>query len=109
MTPTRPPPETFARVFAPCAHCHQIGDGARATSGPVLTDIVGRRAARTDYPYSQAMIRSGLTWDDTTLRRFLAKPSDVVPGTRMFFKGLQHDEIDPLIEFLKKPNLDENG
>lgn len=104
--PRRPPAETFARVFEPCAHCHQIGDGARTSSGPVLTGIVGRPAASTDYPYSQAMMKSGLTWDEATLRRFLADPSEVVPGTRMIFKGLSDDKIDQMIEFLKHPAAD---
>lgn len=104
--PRRPPAETFARVFEPCAHCHQIGDGARTSSGPVLTGVVGRPAASTDFPYSQAMRKSSLTWDEPTLRRFLANPSKVVPGTRMIFKGLSDDKMDQMIDFLKHPAVD---
>lgn len=102
----RPPPETFAKIFQPCAHCHQIGDGARASSGPVLNGIVGRPAATTDYPFSKAMRQSGLTWDEPTLRRFLIEPSEVVPGTRMIFKGLDREQLEPLIEFLNNPTPD---
>ncbi|SEO21836.1 cytochrome c [Paracoccus alcaliphilus] len=104
-----PPPETFARIFEPCAHCHQVGEGARATSGPQLTGIVGKPVASTDYPYSQAMRDSGLTWDEATLRDFLADPYGVVPGSRMRFEGLADEDIGPMIEFLKNPAPDTNG
>ena len=38
-----PPPETFAAVFAPCAHCHEIGPGAHGDDGPPLTGVIGRQ------------------------------------------------------------------
>jgi cytochrome c len=100
--PHMPPPETFAAIFEPCAHCHEIGRGARSMTAPPLTGIVGRKAASfPHYPYSKAMRESGLVWDKETLRRFLASPTSTVPGTRMLFGGLPDDEIDPMIEFLK--------
>jgi cytochrome c len=97
----KPPADTFAPVFEPCAHCHQIGKGARISTGPVLTGIIGRPAASTNYPYSKAMRDSGLIWDETTLRAFLANPRQMVPGTRMIFPGLANDQMDALVAFLK--------
>ena len=96
-----PPKETFATVFAPCAHCHQIGPGARNSTGPVLTGLFNRPAASTAYPYSSAMRESGLIWDETTLRAFLENPHKLVPGTRMAFAGLSDAQITGLIEFLR--------
>lgn len=97
-----PPQATFAPVFEPCAHCHEIGAGARITNGPPLTGIVGRKAGtRPGYPYSDALRNSGLVWDEATLARFLAAPSAVVPGTRMVFPGLPADRIPALLAFLK--------
>lgn len=107
--PGSPPQETFARVFEACAHCHQIGDGARATNGPALTGIVGKPVASTDYPYSAAMRTSGLIWNEATLRDFLADPAEIVPGSRMRFDGLPEGDIGPMIEFLKNPVSDTSG
>lgn len=104
--PAPPPAETFAAVFEPCAHCHQIGPGARTTSGPVLTDIIGKPAASGDYPYSEAMRSSGLVWDDETLRAFLLKPSAVVPDTRMRYVGIDPAQLDALMAFLAAPKPD---
>jgi cytochrome c len=97
----RPPEETFNPVFEPCAHCHQIGKGARNSTGPVLTGVIGREAASTSYPYSQAMRSSGLVWDETTLRAFIKNPHQLVPGTRMAFAGLPDEKITALIEFIR--------
>ena len=97
-----PPKLTFTPVFEPCAHCHEIGEGARTSSGPVLNGIVGRKAgSRDDYPYSQAMKESGIVWSEANLRQFLQSPGAMVEGTRMAIGGLSDDMIGPLIEFLK--------
>jgi cytochrome c len=100
--PPLPPRMTFEPIFEPCAHCHEIGPGAHTMTGPVLNGVVGRKAGtRTDYPYSEAMKKAGIVWTEANLKRFLASPESVVPGTRMRFGGLPEDEIGPLIAFLK--------
>ena len=97
-----PPKMTFEPIFEPCAHCHEIGEGARTSSGPVLDGVVGRKAgSRDDYPYSQAMKDSGIVWTEASLRQFLQSPGAMVPGTRMAIGGLSDDKIGPLIDFLK--------
>lgn len=96
-----PPRETFAPAFAPCAHCHQIGPGARNSTGPVLTGVFNRPAASTSYPYSSALRDSGLIWDETTLRAFLKNPHKLVPGTRMAFAGLNEAETDKVLAYLR--------
>lgn len=99
--PARPPPETFAPVFEPCAHCHQVGAGARHASGPELNGIVGDPAAARDYPYSAAMRDSGLVWDEDTLVTFLVDPYGLVPGTRMLFEGMPRDRAEAIVDYLK--------
>jgi cytochrome c len=100
----RPPDATFDPVFEPCAHCHQIGPGARMTTGPSLQGLIGRKAGTlVGYPFSPAMQGSGLTWDEATLDRFIASPQALVPGTRMIYAGLD----DParrkaLVDFIAK-------
>ena len=103
-----PPPETFAAVFAPCAHCHEIGPGAQAMTGPPLTGVIGRRAGSLpDYPYSEALRASGLVWDAKTLARFIADPQAVAPGSRMIFAGLPQNEIDALVSYIETVGTDD--
>ncbi len=65
-----------------CALCHQPTAGT--AQGPGLAKVVGRKAAQVaGFPYSPALRASGLTWDAGTLDRFLASPTEVVPGTSM--------------------------
>lgn len=99
-TPAQPPAPTFDPRFQSCVHCHQVRPVARNSSGPVLNDLLGRKAATTDYPYSKAM-RTEITWDEPTLRAFLKAPQSIVPRTRMAFGGMNDKKIDVLIDFLK--------
>ncbi|MBL8577291.1 MAG: c-type cytochrome [Mesorhizobium sp.] len=100
--PATPPAPTFDPRFRSCAHCHQAGPGARNTSGPVLTGVLGRKSALTDYPYSRAMRAAAIVWDEPTLRAFLKAPQSIVPGTRMAFGGMSDADMDGLIAFLKE-------
>jgi len=68
-----------------CALCHSAepGDNGGA-QGPGLDGILGRRAAADPaFGYTRALKQSGLRWDAATLQRFLAAPTQVVPGTAM--------------------------
>lgn len=52
--------------------------------GPSLAGVMGRPAGGApNFAYSAALRSAKLTWDSTTLKRFLAAPTDVVPGTTM--------------------------
>ena len=71
-------------LYQGCAACHSIDDN---DLGPKHRGVVGRRAGIiADYAYSPALKNSGLTWDEATLDRWLTNPSELVPGTKMFFK-----------------------
>ncbi len=71
-------------LYQACTACHSIDDN---DLGPKHRGVVGRRAGIVeDYAYSPALKNSGLTWDETTLDRWLTNPSELVPGTKMFFK-----------------------
>ncbi len=89
--------------FAKCGVCHRVGEGARNVVGPELNGVVGRPAAAVpDFLYSQALKASGITWDEASLRAFLARPSAFVPGTRMTFAGFRDPAvIDDVIAYLK--------
>ena len=96
-------PAKGEKVFRYCLACHRIGPGAGTLVGPELNGVVGRHSGSVpDYPYSEANKKSGLTWDEPTLTRYLAAPQNVVPGTRMNFAGLKKDEdIANVIAYLK--------
>ena len=91
------------KVFLKCKVCHQIGDTAKNSVGPVLTGVVGRPAGTyPGYNYSDANKKSGLTWDEATLKEYLKNPKAKVPGTKMTFPGLPADEdIVNVIAYLK--------
>ncbi len=81
-----PPPAPAA--FAQCAACHTVQPG-RNGFGPSLAGVAGRRAASLPgYAYSEALKKSGLTWNAATLERWLKGPQKLVPGTRMPFGGI---------------------
>lgn len=89
--------------FARCGICHRVGEGAKNVVGPELNGVVGRPAAAVPgFVYSQAMKASGVTWNEESLRAFLAHPSAFIPGTRMTFAGLGDPAaIDDVIAYLK--------
>lgn len=66
-----------------CQMCHTITPGGAHGIGPNLSGVAGRKAASTQFTYSAALTKSGLTWDKATLDKFLTMPSKLVPGTRM--------------------------
>jgi cytochrome c len=91
-------------TFKICKACHQIGEGAKNSIGPVLNGIVGRKAGTyPDYTYSDANKNSGIVWDEATLTVYLKDPRAKVPGTKMSFVGLKKDsDIDNVIAYLKQ-------
>jgi len=93
-----------ATVFAQCSACHAVGAGAQNNVGPVLNGVVGRPAGTyPSYRYSTAMKRSGLTWDEATLKQYLQGPDKLLPGTKMAFPGLASDaDLANVIAYLKQ-------
>ena len=67
-----------------CAICHSAepGDNGGA-QGPSLIGVFNRPAAATEFAYTSALKGSKLTWNGATLERFLAAPSEMVPGSSM--------------------------
>jgi len=93
------------RAFRKCKSCHQIGEGARNKTGPVLTGIVNAPAgAAGGFSYSKSMqnaASAGLIWTKEELAGFLAKPATYLKGTKMSFAGIRKkDDITALIAFL---------
>ena len=94
------------KIFKKCAACHQVGDGARNKTGPVLNGVFGAPVAHVDdFKYSKDMTEAheaGVVWDEAHLAEFIAKPRAVYKRTRMSFAGLRKDEdVAAVIEYLK--------
>jgi cytochrome c len=101
-------PAAGATLFAQCSACHAVGAGAQNNVGPVLNGVVGRPAGTyPSYRYSTAMKRSGLTWDEGTLKQYLKGPDKLVPGTKMAFPGLASDaDLANVIAYLKQQSAE---
>lgn len=79
-------------AFSACAICHSTKDpeapGYAQMVGPSLFGVYGAKSGHVaTYDYSQAMRDANLTWNEATLDRFITRPNDVVPKTRMAFVG----------------------
>ena len=91
------------KVFLACAACHTEKPDA---VGPSLKGIFGRKSgAIVEFRYSGPMRRANLTWDEATLREYIADPQTKVKGNRMPFGGLRdQNDLDDLIAYLKTLN-----
>jgi cytochrome c len=88
------------QVYARCLACHAL---AYDRVGPRHCGLFGRRPGSVPgFGYSPALKNSGITWNDKTLERFLAKPLEAVPGTSMTYDGVvDAQERSDLIAYLK--------
>jgi cytochrome c len=97
-------PEKGQQMFnRQCRSCHSLEPGKNGI-GPTLHGVLGRKAGTVEnYSYSPAMRRAAVTWDEATLKQYLADPHKLIPGDKMAFAGIKSEsELDELIAFLKQ-------
>ncbi|MGA9763864.1 MAG: cytochrome c family protein [Rhodomicrobium sp.] len=96
------------KVFAQCKICHQIGEKAKNSVGPILNGVIGRQAGSVPgYAYSAANKGSGITWDEATFKEYIMDPKAKVPGTKMSFAGIKDQKkINDLVAYLKQFGAD---
>ena len=80
--------EKGKKIFKKCKACHSMKKGKKKI-GPSLCGVIGRKVGQEKFKYSSAMKKSGLTWDEATLDKFLEKPRKMVKKTKMSFAGLK--------------------
>ena len=92
-----------SQLFRQCAACHSTTAGEHMT-GPSLAHVLNRKAAsaRDFLRYSEALKRSGVTWNETALDAWLAAPEKFIPGNAMTFPGVRDAQArQDLIAYLK--------
>ncbi len=96
------------KSFNKCRSCHQVGETAKNTVGPVLNGLFGRKSGTVEgYNYSDANKNSGITWDEAVFAEYIKNPKAKIPGTKMAFAGIsKEDEVKDLTAFLKQYDKD---
>lgn len=96
------------KSFNKCRACHQVGETAKNTVGPVLNGLFGRKSGTIEgYNYSDANKNSGITWDEAVFAEYIKDPKAKIPGTKMAFAGIKNEqEIKDLTAFLKQYGKD---
>jgi cytochrome c len=98
-------PTRGQRVFnQQCRACHTLDKGGASTLGPNLHGVFGRKAGTAEgFAFSEAMVKSGIVWDDKTMADYNRDPKGKVPGTKMVFNGVkQQAQLDDLVAYLKQ-------
>jgi len=87
-----------------CKACHTLEKNGVSTAGPNLHGLLGRKAGSGGgYESSDAMVKSGIVWDDKALAEYLKDPKGRVPGTKMVYAGMKQEaQQQDMITFLKK-------
>ena len=93
-------PERGAALYeSRCGACHSI---SRNRIGPRHEALFGRQAGtQAGYAYSQALVASGVLWDDETLDQWLRNPQLFIPGQKMGYRLRNPGERADIIAFLK--------
>ena len=83
-----------------CTGCHAM-DSDR--EGPRLKGVYGRKAGSVaGFNYSAGLKKSGVTWSDATLERWLSDPDLMVPDNNMSIGVPKAEERRDLIAYLKQ-------
>jgi cytochrome c len=83
-----------------CTGCHTL-DTIKV--GPRLRGVYSRKAG-TDpqFPYSDAVMKASVTWDETTLDRWLSDTESVIPGNEMPFRLDDPADRSNIIAYLRQ-------
>ena len=96
-----------AQVFRACAACHSVASGEHLT-GPSLANVVGRKAGEATgfLRYSDALMKSNVTWSEDNLDKWLANPNAFIAGTSMTFAGVRSGkDREDVIAYLKSASV----
>src|ERR1700737_1627458 len=83
-----------------CSGCHALDN---EKEGPRLRGVFGRTSGTVpSFQYSDALKAAHITWDATTLDKWLAGPEQFIPDSDMAFQLVKADERVEIIAYLKQ-------
>lgn len=83
-----------------CTGCHALD---HEKVGPRLAGVVGRKAGTvSNFPYSDAVKKAGVVWNEAALDKWLTDPDSVIPDSDMAFRLDNAAERAAIIAFLKE-------
>jgi len=83
-----------------CTGCHAL---EKVKLGPPLRGVYGRKAGRDpQFTYSDAVKNASVTWDESTLDRWLSDTESVIPDNDMSFRLNDPAERANIIAYLKQ-------
>ncbi|HEV2202083.1 MAG TPA: c-type cytochrome [Bryobacteraceae bacterium] len=83
-----------------CTGCHTLD---KIKVGPPLRGVYGRNAGKDpQFAYSDAVKNAAVTWDETTLDRWLTDTEGVIPGNDMSFRLNDAAERATIIAYLRQ-------
>jgi cytochrome c len=83
-----------------CTGCHAL---TQNHEGPELQGVYGRTTgAVPKFPYSDALKKANITWNDQSLEKWLTDPDAFLPGNNMDFLVAKPQERADLIAYFKK-------
>lgn len=82
-----------------CVGCHAL---TANHEGPRLQGVFGRAAGSVaNYAYSPSLKKAHITWDESTLDKWLTDPDAFVPGNNMDFLVSKPQDRKDLIAYLR--------
>jgi len=85
-----------------CTGCHAM---EQSREGPKLRGVYGRTSGTVPgYPYSEALKKAAIVWDEASLEKWLTDPDTLVPGNNMDFHVPNAQERSDLVAYLKRPS-----
>ena len=83
-----------------CTGCHALD---HEKVGPRLAGVLGRKAGTvSNFPYSDAVKKAGVVWNEAALDKWLTDPDSVIPDSDMAFRLDNAAERAAIIAFLKE-------
>ena len=83
-----------------CSGCHALD---KEKEGPRLRGVYGRTSGTVaSFQYSNALKTAHITWDATSLDKWLADPEKLVPDSDMAFQLVKGEERTDIIAYLKQ-------
>lgn len=85
--------ENGKKLAKACMACHSFDKGGSNGLGPNLWGVVGsKQASKAGFSYSDSLHGIGQNWSYAELNKFLYKPKEYAPGTKMNYIGIKKAE-----------------